>query len=314
MTPTPTASSPADSARLTKLIACFALIYLVWGSSYVAMKIGVANLAPATFAGVRFTLAGAVLALFARMRGSAFPGSALEWRHAVLMGTLTVFVSAGINNYAIQWVPSNQSALINTTSAFWIVGLATLGPRGHRLTTRAQLGLLIGFVGAALIVWPREGFSLEAIGPQLAIVLACAAWALGTLYYRSVAPKTGAVMFTGLQMLIGGLMLLGFGAATGGLGEWNWSWGGAGLIAYQAIFSSCLAYSAYTWLMVNTTPDKLATYSYVNPAVAAVLGWLLLNEHLMGMQLAGMLVILAGVALVTWRPRTPAWGKLTRGS
>lgn len=270
------------------------------------MKIGVANLAPATFAGVRFTLAGALLALFARMRGSAFPASALEWRRAVLMGLLTVFVSAGINNYAIQWVPSNQSALINTTSAFWIAGLATLGPRGHRLTTRAQLGLTIGFVGAALIVWPRDGFSLEAIGPQLAIVLACAAWALGTLYYRSVAPKTDPLMFTGLQMLTGGLMLLGFGAVTGGLGVWKWSWGGAGTILYLAIFSSCLSYSAYAWLMVNTTPDKLATYSYVNPAVAALLGWLLLGEHLTGTQLAGMLVILAGVALVTWRPRTPA--------
>jgi drug/metabolite transporter (DMT)-like permease len=305
MTPTPSASPSADPARLTKLIVCFALVYLVWGSSYVAMKIGVANLAPATFAGVRFALAGAVLALFARMRGSPFPTSALEWRHAVAMGTLAVFVSAGINNYAIQWVPSNQSALINVTSAFWIAGLGTLGPRRHRLSTRAQLGLVIGFIGATLIVWPREGLALEAVGPQLAIVLACASWALGTLYYRSVTTKTHPVMFTGLQMLTGGLMLLAFGAATGGLGEWKWSWGGAGTLAYQAIFSSCLTYSAYTWLMVNTTPDKLATYSYVNPAVAAVLGWLLLGEHLSGLQLVGMLVILAGVALVTWRPRTP---------
>lgn len=112
-------------------------------------------------------------------------------------------------------------------------------------------------------------------------------------------------MYTGLQMLTGGLMLLGCGGAVGGLGEWEWSWAGVGTLLYLAIFSSCLAYSAYTWLMVNTTPDKLATYSYVNPAVAAVLGWLLLGEHLTGTQLAGMLVILAGVALVTWRPRTP---------
>jgi len=110
-------------------------------------------------------------------------------------------------------------------------------------------------------------------------------------------------MFTGLQMLLGGLLLLVFGALTGGLGTWEWSWAGVGTLLYLAIFSSCLAYSAYAWLMVNTTPDKLATYSYVNPAVAAVLGWLFLGETLSTAQMLGMAVILAGVAMLTWRPR-----------
>ena len=293
------------SSRRAKLIACFAIVYFVWGSSYVAMKIGIRHLEPAEFAGLRFTLAGVLLGLFAWTRGARLPVGWNEWKHVLVMGLLTVFVSAGINNFVIQWVPSNQSALINATSAFWIAGLGTLGPRGHRLSARARLGLVIGFVGAGLLVWPSEGFAFGSIGPPLAIVFACAAWALGTLYYRSVPVKTDPLMFTGLQLLAGGVMLLFLAAGLGGLRDMEWSWAGMGTLVYLIIFSSCLGYSAYAWLMVNTTPDKLGTYSYVNPAVAAVLGWMFLGEVLTGVQLVGMAVILAGVALVTWRPRPP---------
>lgn len=293
-----------ERARLAKLIACFAVIYLVWGSSYVAMKIGVQHLAPALFAGVRFTLAGILLVAIAALRGARFPTRATQWKHILAMGVLTILISNGINNWAIQWVPSNQSALINATSAFWIAGFGTFGPRGHSLSSRARAGLVVGFLGAALILWPRTGLSFEALGPQLAIVVACISWAIGTLYYRSVKVETDPLMFTSLQMLTGGLMLLAAGAVTGSLGAWQWSCPGVGTLLYLTLFSSCLAYTAYAWLMVNTTPVRLATYSYVNPAVAALLGWLVLHEQLSAMQIVGMVVILAGVMLVTFRPRT----------
>jgi len=293
-----------ERARLAKLIACFAVIYLVWGSSYVAMKIGVQHLAPAMFAGVRFTLAGILLVAIAALRGARFPTRTTQWKHILAMGVLTILISNGINNWAIQWVPSNQSALINATSAFWIAGFGTFGPRGHSLSSRARAGLVVGFLGAALILWPRTGLSFEALGPQLAIVVACISWAIGTLYYRSVKVETDPLMFTSLQMLTGGLMLLAAGAVTGSLGAWEWSWPGVGTLLYLTLFSSCLAYTAYAWLMVNTTPVRLATYSYVNPAVAALLGWLVLHEQLSAMQIVGMVVILAGVMLVTFRPRT----------
>jgi drug/metabolite transporter (DMT)-like permease len=290
-----------ERARVTKLIAGFAVLYLVWGSSYVAMKIGVQHLSPAMFAGVRFTLAGLLLAAVAALRGGRLPAGARQWRHVLTMGALTILVCNGINNWAIQWVPSNQSALINATTAFWIAGFGTLGPRGHSLSSRAQAGLVIGFVGAALILWPHGGFDAELLGPQLAIVGACVAWSLGTLYYRSVEIETDPLMFTALQMLTGGLMLLAAGIGSETLGDWEWSWAGTGTLLYLTLFSSCLAYTAYAWLMVNTTPDRLATYSYVNPAVAALLGWLILHEHLSATQILGMVVILAGVMLVAMR-------------
>ena len=120
-----------ERTRFAKLIGCFAVIYLVWGSSYVAMKIGVQHLAPLSFAGVRFTLAGVLLVAVAALRGARFPIGTEQWKHVLMMGLLTVLISNGINNWAIQWVPSNQSALINATSAFWIAGFGTFGPRGH---------------------------------------------------------------------------------------------------------------------------------------------------------------------------------------
>jgi drug/metabolite transporter (DMT)-like permease len=299
--------SVADRGRQLKLITCFAAIYLVWGSSYLAMRIGVQHLSPTLFAGVRFVLAGALLAGFAALRGARLPQGAREWKHVLVMGVLTVLISNGINNWAIQWVPSNQAALLNATSAFFIAGLGTFGPRGHALSTRSQVGLVIGFVGAALILWPRSGFTFEALGPQLTILVACLSWAAGTLYYRSVKVQTDALMFTALQMLTGGVMIVAAGAVTRSLGTWEWSLPGVGTLLYLTFFSSCLAYTAYAWLMVNTTPDRLATYSYVNPAVAAVLGWLVLGEHLSGLQLIGMVVILAGVMLLTLGSRLPAW-------
>lgn len=296
-----------EHAPRLKLVTCFAVIYLVWGSSYLAMRVGVQHLAPLTFAGVRFVLAGVLLATFAALRGARLPRNAREWQRVAVMGLLTVLLSNGINNWAIQWVPSNQSALLNATSAFWIAGLGTLGPRGHSLSTRSQVGLFIGFLGAALILWPHGGLNFESLGPQLAIIVACLSWALGTLYYRSVRVETDPLMFTALQMLIGGLLMLATGAATLSLGTWEWTWPGVGTLLYLTVFSSCLAYTAYAWLMVNTTPDRLATYSYVNPAVAAVLGWLVLGEHLSAVQIVGMVVILAGVILLTLGLRLPAW-------
>lgn len=296
-----------ERARQLKLIVCFAVIYLVWGSSYLAMRIGVEHLEPALFAGVRFVLAGVVLVGVAALRGARFPVDGVQWKHVLALAVFSVLVSNGINNWAIQWVPSNQSALLNATSAFWIAGFGTLGPRGHSLSTRAQTGLVIGFIGVALILWRPGGFTFQALGPQLAILCACMSWALGTLYYRSVQVETDPLMFTALQMLIGGLLILATGAATESLGSWEWSWPGVGTLLYLTLFSSCFAYTAYAWLMVNTTPDRLATYSYVNPAVAAVLGWLVLAERLSALQILGMVVILAGVMLLTLGLRLPAW-------
>ena len=275
-------------------------IYLVWGSSFLFTKIAVSNLPPALFSGIRFVTAGTVLALLARFwSGSPWPDRLVEWRHVIIVGFFMVFVSNGLNTWAMRYLPTNQSALLNGTAAFWIAGLGVFGRRGHPLTRWAILGLVIGFLGAALMLIPKEPLSTNSLLAQAGVLTACLSWSLGTLYYRSIDSQLSSLMFMALQMFMGGLMLLSVGVAHGDTA--NWAPNASGLMAlfYLTFFSSCLAYTAYGWLSLNSTPALIGTYGYVNPAIASFLGWQFLHEHLSAAQLVGMVVIIVGVSILT---------------
>jgi drug/metabolite transporter (DMT)-like permease len=275
-------------------------IYLVWGSSFLFTRLAVDNLPPALFSGVRFVTAGTLLALIARVwSGSPWPSRLIEWRHVIIAGFFMVFVSNGLNTWAIRYLPTNQSALLNGTSAFWIAGLGVFGRRGHPLTRSAVLGLVIGFLGAALMLIPTEPLSTKSVLAQAGVLTACLAWSLGTLYYRSIDTELSSLMFMALQMLMGGLMLLGVGIVHGDTAHWAPSISGLTALFYLTFFSSCLAYTAYGWLSLNAAPALIGTYGYVNPAIASFLGWQFLHEHLSGAQLIGMVVIIAGVSILT---------------
>jgi len=275
-------------------------IYLVWGSSFLFTKLAVSNLPPALFSGVRFTTAGTLLALIARIwNGSAYPKRRIEWRHVIIAGFFMVFVSNGLNTWAMRYLASNQSALLNGTSAFWIAGLGVFGKRGHPLTRWAVAGMVIGFLGAALMLIPKEPLSTKSLLAQAGVLTACLSWSLGTLYYRSIDTELSEAMFMGMQMLMGGLMLLAVGIIHGDAAHWAPNASGLTALFYLTFFSSCLAYTAYGWLSLNSTPALIGTYGYVNPAIAAFLGWRFLHEHLSGTQLIGMVVIIVGVSILT---------------
>lgn len=289
-----------DSRRSTKVFLCLGTVYLVWGSAFIFTKIAVENLPPALFAGIRFVTAGILLAFIAWVYGGdSLPKRLTEWRYVVIAGFFMVFVSNGLNTWAMQFIPSNESALLNGTSAFWIAGLGVFGRRGHPLTRSAVLGLTIGFIGAALMLIPKGPIFTKGSLAQLAVLTACASWSLGTLYYRSIDTKLSSMMFMGLQMFMGGLMLLGVGLAHGDSMPWPPNAPGLIALCYLTFFSSGLAYAAYGWLTMNVTPTLISTYSYINPAIAALLGWLVLHERLSGPQLTGMAVIIIGVGLLT---------------
>jgi drug/metabolite transporter (DMT)-like permease len=289
-----------ESRHSTKLILCLGTVYLVWGSAFLFTKIAVQNLPPAMFAGIRFVTAGVLLAVIAKTYGrSHLPATWVEWRHLTIAGFFMVFVSNGLNTWAMQYIPSNQSALLNGTSAFWIAGLGVFGRRGHPLTRSAVLGLVIGFVGAVLMLIPKSPVFSKGSLAQLGVLTACASWSLGTLYYRSINTQLSSMMFMALQMLMGGLMLLGLSLVRGDSMPWPPNAPGIIALCYLTFLSSGLAYTAYGWLTMNTTPAIISTYSYVNPAIAAVLGWLVLHEHLSGLQLIGMAIIIIGVCILT---------------
>ncbi|HEX3948791.1 MAG TPA: EamA family transporter [Steroidobacteraceae bacterium] len=289
-----------DPRHSTKVFFCLLIVYLVWGSSFLFTKIAVENLPPALFAGIRFVTAGVLLALIAEIHGhSRLPRRLAEWRHVTIAGFFMVFISNGLNTWSIQFLGSNEAALLNGTSAFWIAGLGVFGKRGHPLTKSALLGLVIGFVGAALMLVPKGPIFSKGSAAQAGILAASASWALGTLYYRSITTQLGSMMFMALQMLMGGLMLLAYALAHGDSMPWPPSTPGLVSLCYLTFLSSGLAYTAYGWLTMHTTPTVISTYSYVNPAIAAFLGWLVLHEHLSGLQLIGMAIIIVGVCILT---------------
>jgi drug/metabolite transporter (DMT)-like permease len=291
---------PIDKGHSFKLLLCLGTVYLVWGSSFLFSKIAVTHMPLTLFCSIRFLAAGALLCLFARhVAGDPWPRAAREWRHVLVMGFLMVFASNGLNSWALLWIPSNESALLNGTAAFWIAGLGVFGPRGHPLTRRAVFGLTVGFLGTVLMLLPKGAVLGASRWAQASALGACVTWSLGTLYYRSIDTELSPLMFSALQLFLGGCMFFTIAAGHGDLAAWSPNAPGVLALGFLVLFSSCLAFTAYGWLTLNARPALIGTYSYVNPAIAAFLGWEFLDERLSGTQFLGMLIVLLGVVLLT---------------
>jgi len=280
------------------LVTTFALICLIWGSTFMAIRIGVQDLPPALMAGFRFLIAALLLGLVALALGQK-PGGRADWIAASIMGLLLVAAGNGLVTWAEQWVPSNQAALLITTGAMWITLFGSLGPNGHRVTLRIAIGLVVGLAGAAMMLAPQSGFELQYFWAQIVILLSSVCWALGTTYRRNIRVKTGPLMFATMQMFTGGLLLTVIGLAAGELPDWQWTTSGTAAFIYLTIFGSCIAYAFYVWLIDRISPARLGATAYIVPAIATVLGWVVLDEALEGIQFVGVFVIIFGVILVT---------------
>lgn len=313
----------ALGSRRTTIVVCFAIVYLVWGSTYVTTKVGVASLPPFLFGAVRFITGGVLLLIVAmllnRSRGLplALP-TAIEWRHVAIVGFCAVTIANGASIWGLQYVPSNQAALLNVSSSFWIPILGLFGVRAQAISLRTACGLAIGFTGTMLVAWPDSASasvsaSPYAHWPTLAILIGCIGWSAGTIYLRNVDSALDLMTFTALQMLCGGCLLLVPAALAGDFANWTWHPTGLMALAYMTIFSSCIAYTAYAWLSINVTPAQVGTYGFVNPVIAMLLGWWILGEVLGSLQIAGMLIILGGMLLMNW-PFSPRSASTTARS
>lgn len=292
-------SAPGGDPRLgTKIVAAYAAIYLVWGSTFLAIRLGVRNLPPLLFSAGRFLFAGLLLVAVAMFLRERFPADRREWKYMFAFSLLMIAGSNGVSTVALKHIPSNEGALLAAGSAIWIAWLGALGPRGHRLTPKAIVGLLLGLAGVALLVWPRSSTPSGHHVWHALMVYSSLSWAVGTVLYRNAALTVGPVAFNAVMMTLGGAWLLIAGLASGQAAEWRWEAGGLLAMGYLAVFGSAIAYTAYTWLLKHSPADRVGTFAYVNPAIAAVLGWVVLGEVLEPAQIVGMLVILAGVVLV----------------
>jgi len=290
---------PQHRAWRLKVIAAFAAVYIVWGSTYLAIRVGVATLPPALFAGARFHAAGLLLAAYAHLIGQHIPRHRREWKTITVAAVFLLVGANGLVVWGEQWVPSNQAALIAATVALWLAGLGALGPQGESFSRRRLTGLLVGFAGVAVLLWPVDGFVLEHFSAQVAILLAALSWAAGSIYMKRRKPSTPPLMAAAMQSLVAGVLLGVIGFAAGEAGRWTWEGNALLALLYLTVFGSCLAYAAYVWLLHEVSPTALGTYAYVSPVVAVVLGGWLLGESLNGVQMTGMLVVLLGVLLVS---------------
>ncbi len=288
-----------SQAPRTQLAIALAITYLVWGSSYFATKIMVTDEPPLVVAGLRFTAAGMLLMAFAWWHSGPPVLTRIELRHVLAMAFFSVLFSNACHVIAMQFVQSNTAAFLNATPALWIAWFGTFGPRRKRLSGTAQIGLLVGLAGVLLVLSPKGGFHLAGFGWQLVILLGCLSWSLGTIYYRNSGAANPPLMFSALQMLAGGVGLLVAALIAGEPFAFQWTPRGLAAFLWLMLMSSCLAYSAYAWLTVHTSPVVIGSYGYVCPAVAALIGWLAIGETLTWIQVIGMAVILLGIAMVT---------------
>ncbi len=299
---------------LSRILAAFAAVYVVWGSTYLAIHFAIETLPPFLMAGARFLLAGALLYGFVRARGAPRP-QPVHWRSAAIVGGLLLFVGNGGVVWAERTVPSGVVALLVAMVPLWMVLLEWLRPGGQRPGRAVVLGLVVGFAGMVLLVGPMElagGGGVDPVGAATVLV-ATLGWSIGSIYSRSALFPSSPLLVTGMQMLAGGAMLTLAGLARGEMADFDpaaVSTGSAVAFAYLVVFGSLVGFTAYVWLLKVSTPSRVATYAYVNPVVAVLLGWLLANEPLNARILGATGVIVAAVAVITTggvrKPAAPA--------
>ena len=295
-------------ARPVLLFAAFAAVYLLWGSTYLAIKYAIATMPPLLMAGSRFVLAGGILALVGRAAADYEKPTLAQWRTSAVVGALLLLGGNGLIVLAERTLPSSLAALLVASEPFWIVLLSWGWLGSQRPGGRVVLGLGLGFGGVYLLVSEQlaaGGGPAQLVGVGL-VLLATLSWAAGSIYGLRAPRPRSLVLASGLQMLCGGALLLALGTATGewrglrpgsfGLAAWL-GWG------FLVVFGSLVAFTAYSWLLQNAAPARVATYAYVNPVVAVLLGWAVLGEQLTGQMLVGAAVIVGSVVLITSRQK-----------
>jgi drug/metabolite transporter (DMT)-like permease len=286
-----------------RLIAAFAAVYLVWGSTYLAIRFAVETLPPLIMAGSRFVMSGLILLAWARWREDAPSPSRIDWRTGLISGALLLLGGNGAVAWAEQRVPSGIAALLVAIVPLWMVVLEWARPGGRKPALTVFIGVTLGLVGLLVLVGPDalRGGGADSIG-ALALVLASLSWAAGSLYTKWAPRASSGTVAAGTQMLAGGALLLLAGVTLGEAAHLDLARVSTrsllGFI-YLVTFGSLIGFTAYLYLLAHTTAAKAATYAYVNPVVAVLLGWAIGHEPVTKRTLLAAAVILAGVAIIT---------------
>lgn len=313
--------SHVDGRPLIKAVA-FAVIYVVWGSTYLGIRLAVETIPPFLMAGTRYGLAGVALYALLRARGVK-PPTLAEWRHALVAGLLMLTAGNGLVTWAEKSVPSNVAALLVAAVPLHVALLEWVRPTGRRPGAAVFAGVVLGFAGMVLLVSPGGAPLVAGQTPStlaiVAVLIAGLAWAIGSLYARYAPRSSNPLMAAAQQMIAGGVGLLLAAAVRGDLARASAehiSTSSAIAFLYLTVFGSLVAFSAFGYLVQEATPAQLSTTAYVNPVVAVILGWSLLGERLSPRALAGAALIVVAVMMMTfgnrWLSRRGATASIAR--
>jgi drug/metabolite transporter (DMT)-like permease len=294
-----TAGSPRKGGDGLALVS-YAIVCVLWGSTYLAIRIGVQHLPPALMGAFRFISAGSLLLAIALLMGERLPRKAADWRTNAVVGLLLLCVANGLVIWAEQFVHSGVAAIFVVTVSLWMALFDAIIPGSKARATGVQvIGLLAGFAGTLLLV----GADLESLlradwrGP-IALTGASAAWALGSVYSQRRPTSGSPYLNAAIQMLAGGVGLV---LAASLRGEWrslSFTWAGLGAVAYLATFGSIVAFTAYVYVLRKWPATVVGTYVYVNTVVAVSLGWLILDEPITVRTVLSMVIVMAAVLVV----------------
>lgn len=296
-----------------QIIAAFAVVYVIWGSTYLGIRFAIETIPPFIMAGVRFLIAGSLLFVLVRLRGAKMP-NLIQWRSAAIIGGLLLVGGNGGVTWAEQTVPSGIAALLVALVPVWVVVVDWVRPGGNRPTGVVIFGLLMGLAGMVLLVGPGNiagNNHINLVG-ALALCAASLLWAIGSVFSRHAQLPEHPLLATAAEMLCGGVLLIIASVISGEwahvdkiTGQWVYfnpsaiSTSSLLAVAYLIVFGAMIAYSAYVWLLKVTTPARASTYAYVNPVVAVFLGWLLASEPLTPRTIIAAGIIIAAVIVIT---------------
>jgi len=295
------------TTRSWKTWLAFAIIYFVWGSTFLAIRVGVHEVPPLLLAGMRFFTAGIALYLWLRMTGTPSP-TRREWMSASLLAVIIFLVDYGLLFWSEKRVPSGIAAVMLATIPAFMAIAEILILRTQKLTFRLGLALAIGFAGVAVLVSPSVGFGEGPIDRYgaIALIIGAISWAIASALSRKLPLPESKVMSSGAQMLAGGIFLFlaaalmgefkGFHPQAVSLKAWL-------ALTYLIVAGSIIGFTAYVWLLHHESPTKVGTYAYVNPVVAVLIGYFWGGEALGARTIAGTLLVLSSVVVITTTPK-----------